>query len=230
MLGLWLVLIVVASAVVGQATRTESSGNLLAFLFANAVPAPPLPRVAPLSVQPAPPAPVVAQEQVTPAPLAPPAPEPQWRPLPRGWGKGSGAIETPIIDLLPDGPVQVRFPYTGNPGETTAFRSGNTSLSVDLHGTWKNTALLDKRFTGNQVLERLQIAQHDGYVQDTATGRNQLFSYRNPHRVLTPEGALRCRESVFWNASEQPSLPRTAGIWTTRKMSLLPWWRILPTS
>ncbi|MEG1610198.1 MAG: hypothetical protein RR317_03360 [Bilophila sp.] len=171
MLGLWLVLIVVASAVVGQATRTESSGNLLAFLFANAVPAPPLPRVAPLSVQPAPPAPVVAQEQVTPAPLAPPAPEPQWRPLPRGWGKGSGAIQTPIIDLLPDGQVQVRFPYTGNPGETTAFRSGNTSLSVDLHGTWKNTALLDKRFTGNQVLERLQIAQHDGYVRVSGVDR-----------------------------------------------------------
>lgn len=165
----WLVLVVGMSVLVAQATRTEVSGNLLAFLL-NDRPQPqsPMPVSPPLPAS-LPVPPPTQQSQVIPQSI------PEWKPLPRGKAQGSGVLKGPEVTERPDGSVQVVFTYEGvggkpgDPGAVTAIKVSSRSTSVDLHGPWKRVAYLNKTGTGRALLARLQVAEHKGYVRVSAT-------------------------------------------------------------
>lgn len=169
LLGLWFVLILGMSVVVAHTTRTEVSGNLLAFLLTSSAPSRPIFRVSP-----APPVPAAPEEPAVPA--APPAsepPAPAWQPMARGTGQGSGTLTGPEVIVLPDGGVQVLFNYEGTPGQATAFKANRHATSVDLHGPWRRVAFINRQMDKGTLLSRLQVAEHKGYIRVSATAHGE---------------------------------------------------------
>lgn len=172
MLVLWVVAVVVVSILVGRSTKTEQSGNLIAFLFTGAVPLESLLKVTP----PAPPT-VVPAPLPTPKLAEPAEPEPEvlpdaspayspWQPMPRGRALGKGELQIPQVTLLDNGSIQVLIDYTGKLGQITSFKVARPqAVSVDLHGVWNRMVMVDKRYSGKAVLSRIQVAEHKNYVR-----------------------------------------------------------------
>ena len=166
MLGIWLVLVLCMSIVVGKTTKTETAGNLLAFLFTSRthmqqIPVARLPATMPAEPEPS----------ARPAPEPAPAPSP-WTPFTQGTAPAEGTVGEPKVTVLADGKVEVILPYTGTPGQCKTFvpHAGIPALSTDFYGKWKKTPYLNQSLAGNSVLSRIQVAGHDGLFRVSGTG------------------------------------------------------------
>lgn len=168
MLGIWLVLVLCMSIVVGKTTKTETAGNLLAFLFTSKTPAQQIP-VTRL------PATLPVEPEVSSPPAPEPAPAPAsspWTLFSQGTASAEGTIGEPKVTVLADGRVEIVLPYTGTTGQCKTFvpHAGIPALSTDFYGKWKKKPYLNQRLTGSSVLSRIQVAGHDGLLRVSGTG------------------------------------------------------------
>jgi hypothetical protein len=168
MLCVWFLGFILIALMLTQRMGIESSGALVARLFAE----PPTSRTLPMKSPPKPPEKTKPPEPVKlPEPAKPPAP---WQILPDTKTAGEGSIGKPVFTSLADGGLEMLLPYKGTLGGATRFfprdvgiETRRDAVLVDLHGQWRFNHPTNVPIHQSDIC-RVQAYPHPGYVRVSA--------------------------------------------------------------